>query len=300
MLRQQMVNMATLSDLVTAVSAVTGLPEATVFAYGRFARQAGLIQQKGRGRSAAAMSIADAANLLIAIAATGVTKEAGKAIETFRSLRNGRFYDFIGGGVSSFYAMDWLKKIGIAPNDLPETHGFKIQGKFGRFFEFFIDSTLNGDLANVFKHIPVVEIPDDLWRSWKRDKSAYLEESMDELVKKGLITPKPATDLQFGEDINVEVSLSRLVPAVEIEFRRMWDGPQTVYAITFGPERGAQSRAPHDMRLIATITQHVVAAAGLVVSDTVNASAVRSYKAMDELFWNQFWTQRESRDAKRG
>ena len=292
--------MATLSDLVTAVSAVTGLPEATVFAYGRFARQAGLIQQKGRGRSAAAMSIGDAANILIAIAATGVTKEAGKVIETFRSLRNGRFYDFVGGGISPFPPIDWLKQIGIAPDDFPGTHGFKIQGKFGRFFEFFIESTLNGDLANLFKPIPVAEISDDLWKTWKRDKSPCLKDSMDELVKKGLITPTSVTDLQFGEDINVEVRFSRLVPAVEIEFLRMWDSPQTVYLITFGPERGAQSRAPHDMRLIATITQHVVAAAGLVVSDMTKASAVRSYKPMDGLFWNQFQAQREDQDAKRG
>jgi hypothetical protein len=32
----------------------------------------------------------------------------------------------------------------------------------------------------------------------------------------------------------------------------------------------------------------------------VKASAVRSYKAMDGLFWNQFHLQRERRDAKRG
>jgi hypothetical protein len=37
-----------------------------------------------------------------------------------------------------------------------------------------------------------------------------------------------------------------------------------------------------------------------LVSDMVKASAVRSYKAMDGLFWNQFHLQRESRDAKRG
>jgi hypothetical protein len=294
-----MAKMATLSDLVTAVSAVTGLPEATVFAYGRFARQTGLIQQKGRGRSAAAMSINDAANLLIAVAGTGVTREAGNAIEIFRSLRNGHFYDF-NGGKSIFAAMDWLKKIGLALDDVPGTHTLKIRGTFGPFFEFFIESTLNGDLAKVFRGIPVAEIPGDLWRRWKREKSPHLKASMEDLVGKGLITPKPATDLQFGEDINVEIRFSRLVPAVEIEFLRMWDSPQTVYTITFGPERGAQSRAAHDMRLIATITQHVVAAAGLVVSDMVKASAVRSYKPMDALFWNQFQTQRETQHATGG
>jgi hypothetical protein len=299
MLWQQMENMATLTDLVAAVSAVTGLPEATVFAYGRFARQAGLIQQKGRGRSAAAMSIGDAANLLIAVAGTDVTREAGNAIETFRSLRNGRFYHF-NGGKSIFAAMDWLTKIGLAPDDIPGTRALKIRGTFGPFFEFFIESTLNGDLSKLFRSIPVAEIPDDLRRRWEREKSPYLKTSMEDLIGKGLVTPKPVTDLEFGEDINVEIRFSRLIPAVEVEFFRMWDSPQTVYMITFGPERGPQSRAAHDMRLIATITQHVVAAAGLVVSDMVKASAVRSYKPMDALFWNQFQTQRETQHAKGG
>jgi hypothetical protein len=305
MLRQQMA-MATLSDLVKAVSAVTRLPEATVFAYGRFARQAGLIQQKGRGRSAASMSIVDAANLLIAVAATGVTKDAGRVVETFRSLRNGHFYNFMGEGdvrlVSA--AGDWLRKTGMGqPHDL---NGFRIPGTFGSFFEFFIESILNGELANIFKLIPVAEIPDDLWRSWKRGENPHLKESMDELVAKGLVKPKNPAELVFGEDINLEVKFSRLVPAVEIEFLRMWDNsPQVVFSIMFGPERGAQSRGAHDMRLIATYTQHILAGVGLVQANMVRAAAVRSYKPMDSLFASQFDRAKsdssgERADAKRG
>ena len=36
--------MAGLSDLVSTLSRVAGVPEATVFAYGRFAREANLIR----------------------------------------------------------------------------------------------------------------------------------------------------------------------------------------------------------------------------------------------------------------
>src|SRR5215471_16707790 len=101
--------MATLSDLVTALAGVTGLPESMVFAYGRFARQAGLISQKGRGRSAAAMTLTDAVNLLIAVAATGVTREAGSAVESFRSLKQGRLYDLAGG--LSTALLRWLEPL---------------------------------------------------------------------------------------------------------------------------------------------------------------------------------------------
>jgi hypothetical protein len=78
--------MATLSNLVSALARVTGLPEATVFAYGRFAREAGLISQAGRGLGGAQMAATDAANLLIAVGGTRITREAGRAIRALRQL----------------------------------------------------------------------------------------------------------------------------------------------------------------------------------------------------------------------
>ena len=277
--------MATLSDLVTALAGVTGLPEATVFAYGRFARQAGLISQKGRGRSAASMSVTDATNLLIAVGATDVTREAGTAIKTFRSLDRGRLYDFSPG--LSPAIVPWLEPLGIKALG-PGEDAFEVRGNFGQFFEHLIMGTVTGSVSSVFRRIPVAEIPKELWSKWKRSKSIHLEESMELLVEKGLVKPKAPSEVEFGEDISLEVNFSRLVPAVEIEFRRMWDSPQTVFVIIFGPERGAQSRAPHDMRLIATLTQHTLAAVGLVQADMVRAAAVRSYKPMDALFAQQF------------
>ena len=85
--------MATLSELVEGLAYVTRIPEATVFAYGRFAREAGAINQKGRGRAAAEMSATDAANLLIAVGGTAVTREAGDAVRRYRPMR-GSIYDF--------------------------------------------------------------------------------------------------------------------------------------------------------------------------------------------------------------
>jgi hypothetical protein len=296
-----MVIMATLSDLVTALSGVTGLPEATVFAYGRFARQAGLISQKGRGRSAASMSVTDATNLLIAVCATDVTREAGAAIDTFRSLGRGRFYDFSG---LSHAIVPWLEPLGIkAPG--PGEHAFEVRVNFGRFLEYLIAETVTGSVSSVFRRIPVAAIPRQLWSKWKRSKSIHLEQSMDLLVEKGLVKPKEPSALEFGEDIGLEVNFSRLVPAVEIEFRRMWGSAQTVFLITFGPERGAQSRAPHNMRLIATVTEHTLAGVGVVQADIVRAAAIRTYKPMEALFAQQFRrtapsSTSETADAKRG
>ena len=294
--------MATLSDLVTALAGVTGLPEATVFAYGRFARQAGLISQKGRGRSAASMSVADATNLLIAVGATDVTREAGTAIKNFRTLERGRLYDFSPG--LSPAILPWLEPLGVKPLR-PRDSAFEVRGNFGSFFEHLIIGTVTGSLSSVFRRIPVAEIPNELWSKWKRSKSIHLDESMELLVEKGLVKPKAPSELEFGEDISLEVNFSRLVPAVEIEFRRMWDSPQTVFLITFGPERGAQSRGAHDMRLVATVTQHTLAGVGLVQADMVRAAAIRSYKPMDALFAQQFRrtapnSTRETADAKRG
>jgi hypothetical protein len=277
--------MATLSDLVTAIAGVTGLPESTVFAYGRFARQAGVISQKGRGRSAASMTLTDAANLLIAVAATGVTREAGTAVEAFRSLRRGRLYDLAAD--FSPVLLNWLEPLGITPPGGGEG-AFELKCDFGRFLEHSINGTLNGDLVAVFRKIPVAEVPGKLWREWKRTNSVHLDESLDLLIRKGLVKPKAPSDLEFGEDVSLEITFSRLVPAVEVEFRRMWDSVQTVFLLTFGPDRGAQARAQHNMRLVATLTQHTIAAVALVQRNMVRASAVQTYKPMDVLFSQQF------------
>jgi hypothetical protein len=273
--------MATLSDLVTALAGVTGLPEPTVFAYGRFARQAGLISQKGRGRSAASMSVTDATNLLIAVGATDVTREAGTAIKTFRSLGRGRIYDF-SPDLLSAAVLPWLEPLGIKALG-PGEHAVK--GNFGQFFEHLITGTVTGSVSSVFRRIPVAEIPKKLWSKWTRSKSIHLHESMELLVEKGLVKPKKPTELVFGEDISLEVKFNRLFPSVEIEFRRMWADPQTVFVITFGSERG-----PHDMhmQLIATLTQHMLAGVALVQANMVRAAAVRSYKPMDFVFVQQF------------
>ncbi|APG11494.1 hypothetical protein BKD09_24480 [Bradyrhizobium japonicum] len=289
MLRQQIGSrMATLSSLVEAIAGVTGLPTATVFAYGRFARQAGVIGQSGRGRSAAEMSIEDAANLLIAIGGTGVTREAGSTVETFRNLKNGRFYDFQGADFLTA-AITFFASHGIRPDSSPGTRGTRIPGDFGKFFQFLINSTLTGQLAHLFRHIPAAGIPSDLWAQWISEKnSPHRHKRMEDLIKEGLITPYQPESLKFGEHINVEVRFNRLVPSVEIEFLRDWDGPQVMGVVTFGPDRGGKAKGAHRLQITAGFTQHTLAAAALVVDNMASPSAVATLKPVEALFARQF------------
>lgn len=76
--------MATLSELVDAIAAVEGIDPATVILIGRYVREAGLISTGGRGPSAAAMGLSDAANLLIGVNATTTAAESARTVSAYR------------------------------------------------------------------------------------------------------------------------------------------------------------------------------------------------------------------------
>jgi hypothetical protein len=79
--------MALISDLVSAIAEVEGLPEATVSLAARYAREAGYLSTGARGRNAPRATVTDCANLLIAVNGSGcIVKDAPKAVEMFRNL----------------------------------------------------------------------------------------------------------------------------------------------------------------------------------------------------------------------
>ena len=78
--------MALASELVELLSDVTGIPKATMTRYARFAREAGLLSQSGRGKSAAHMRPDDAVNLLICLLVNGVAQDASTYITTARQM----------------------------------------------------------------------------------------------------------------------------------------------------------------------------------------------------------------------
>jgi len=79
--------MATLSKLVETVAQVEGMDPATVALFARTVREAGLIRTGGRGLSAAKMTVADAANLLIAVNASLSVREAARTVGRYRILK---------------------------------------------------------------------------------------------------------------------------------------------------------------------------------------------------------------------
>jgi DNA-binding transcriptional ArsR family regulator len=77
---------ATSGQLVEAVSEATGTAAETVVVHMRNLREAGLVDIRGRGRSAAKMTARDAARLVMAVLGTSHVKESVGAVLSFGAL----------------------------------------------------------------------------------------------------------------------------------------------------------------------------------------------------------------------
>src|SRR5262249_26126099 len=186
--------------------------------------------------------------------------------------------------------LEWVRPLRVkegAQTEIARDH--TLESDFGRTLEYLIDATMNGSLVELFRRIPVAEVPHDVWAEWKHTNSLNLHYSTDLLVERGLLQSKAAADLEFGEDINLEIAFNRSKPSVEVEFCRMWDSPETLFVASFAPKRQAKGRAySHDLRVVATATQHRLAALGLVLYDLARPSAIRYRQPMDGMFEQQF------------
>jgi hypothetical protein len=174
--------MATLKDLTETLARAAGLPEATAFAYGRFARESGHISQYGRGNNAAQMTLPDATNLLIATGGTNTTREAGSTITLFRRLRLQTFsYEPI---EEPF--LNWLRPLGIGLSSSPRTD-------FGSFLDFLLEELANGGLRQVCRLLPGNPRFDVL-----------------------------PTKSEIGLDIDLVIQFERTNPIAEISFRKRY------------------------------------------------------------------------------
>ena len=79
--------MALISDLVTELSVMSGIPEPSIAVVARRLREDGLLSQKGRGRGAAQATPLDAARLCIALMIGGKAKDASIVVADFGGLR---------------------------------------------------------------------------------------------------------------------------------------------------------------------------------------------------------------------
>jgi hypothetical protein len=115
--------MASIGELASIVAEAEGLDEATVSLIARYLREAGFIQKKGRGPSAASMLTTDAANLLIAVNASTSPATAAEVLPVYRNL----------------VAVDWTGK----------EPGSKIGGSFGEALEGLLDCAIAGRLPDM-------------------------------------------------------------------------------------------------------------------------------------------------------
>ena len=130
--------MASLSELVEIIARVEGMEPATVGLIARNVRETGLISEKGRGRSAAKMTLTDAANLLIAVNATVTVRESAQTLQIYRQLETvttgfvGNDQRMVGERVQLGRALEYL--IEAASN-----------GIFERFFSTTVPSLISTD-----------------------------------------------------------------------------------------------------------------------------------------------------------
>lgn len=79
--------MALFRDLIGTIASAESVSEMTVTGIGQYLRDAGLISKHGRGKSAARMTTADAANLLIGVNASDLAKNAVAAVAAYGELQ---------------------------------------------------------------------------------------------------------------------------------------------------------------------------------------------------------------------
>jgi hypothetical protein len=244
--------MANLSDLVATLAHVTAVPEAKVFAYGRFAREAGLIAQKGRGRGAAMMCSTDAANLLIALGGTSVTREAAYAIRTYRPMRGvvlGYSHE-----VGDIIFLTWLETFGLEVHPDKLGYDFSLNGDFGSFLEFLIREAGLGNLMRLLRKIPAAA-----------------------RIAKGLVDPTPKDKVEIGWDVQLQIIFYRTKPFVTVEFKRK---AETVFQIFFAPKKLIAQR---DMYVSATVSQETLTALGLVLADKIKPKELKSGASPTEI-----------------
>jgi hypothetical protein len=259
---------ATLNELTETLAYATGLQRATAFAYGRFAREAGLISQKGRGTNAALMTFRDAANLLLAVGGTSTTREAGETIKAFSALEG------LSPGTLNEPFAEWLKPLGLKKitkfgQKLP-----LLEADFGTFLEFLMRDASTGRLNDVLRSLPVVEIDRQTVRRYLLKPN-----STETLLADRRVVRKPPSEIAIGweKDVWIDLEFNRTNPTVWIHFRRSGMQTETVCSFMFRPRKPIGQR---DMAVTTSFTQTTVAALAYCVT---NGPLPRHARNMSEL-----------------
>jgi hypothetical protein len=130
--------------IASTIADAEGLDPPTVALIARYVREAGFIQKRGRGPSAASMVVADAANLLIAVNASTSAIGAREVVPIYRDL------------------------VGI---EYDNEGGSKIGGKFGEALELLIQPAIERKLPTNFFSTVVPSAVRDAFEQGKTELS---------------------------------------------------------------------------------------------------------------------------------
>jgi hypothetical protein len=203
--------MATINELAQAVAEAEGMDLPTVALIARYLREAGLIQKKGRGASAAQMNVADAANLLIAVNASGAAQDSALVVPIYRELvitRSGEKFTWV----------DSPPAFGSPPASS------KISGTFGDAFELLVQSAVEGKLPNAILSQEVPSALQDAFQKGAATISIYFTR------------PEPR--------VHVSITGER---SLEDKRRNIFRPPQINFS--FQAWRGRLKRAAHKLKI---------------------------------------------------
>jgi len=280
--------MAILRELVEVLARTTGVPESTVFAFGRFAREAGLISQKGRGRAAAEMSTTDAANLFIALGATAITREAPLAARKFGSLQ-GFTYTSPGDSLRE-YCLAWLKPVVLKRVADGRSDGEKIQKihlkDFGSFVQFLLEDSVSGRLTKFLRGIPVV---DERSRDVVRISRERSGRSLVSLLKEGATT-KPEDQVVIGTEHDVWFTFvfSRVDPVVSFNVKTFHVREEELFTVDFfDPRYDYPDPYERDLRVEATLTQTSIQALGSTLRGLKIPSKLKKLEEIETFLFSE-------------
>ena len=206
------------------------------------------------------MTVQDAANLIIAVCGTPVTREAAAAINDFRPM-SGVIYPLHNDFSQLF--LGWLKPLGVEK----WKSDYLLKEGFGVFLEFLISEAAKGALGSLLRSIPVAEIPSDKYKRWRKK---YKDYDIDQLVNEGILSTKPREEILIGEDVQLAIKFVRSMPRVDVEIKRLWDAIEDVFQISFFPY-ASNSRdlfaASGDLTIVSGVSQHTVTALALALSN---------------------------------
>jgi hypothetical protein len=278
--------MAILRELVEVLARTTGVPESTVFAFGRFTREAGLISQKGRGRAAAEMSTTDAANLFLALGATDVTRDAGIAVKKFSSLQGWTPDGFYENPVDE-HIQAWLMPVITKPVTWNNEEPVYLKD-FGSFVQFLLAESVSGGLTKFLRGIPVL---DERSLQKVRSSEGFMDRpgyffSLRRMLQEGATT-KRADQVIVGarREVGFEFVFDRVNPFVYFKIKTFHVAEEDLLTLAFHDPKG--DRPELDLRVEARLSQTSIQALGATLRGLKIPSKLKHMEEIETFLFSE-------------